>query len=255
MIRRADLEQVVHDAAVMNLDDLRSRGETIIAEAQAHAERVIAQAQAERDRLLSDAQEVGHAKGYAEGLEAGQAIGQSEGGESARAAEAESISSSLAALDTMREEFETKREQMLRDARVDLVRLAVEIAKRVTRRAVDLDPQAVASQLEVVLETVVRPTRLIIRVNTDDLDAAQRAMPGLLEKYEQCRHADVISDPSLSRGSAVATTEAGGRIDASIDAQLKRIVAELLPDVAIEEHAARVEKDADSELDQRSDAA
>lgn len=253
MIRRADLEQVVRQGEVMNLDDLRSRGEMLAAEARRCAEQIITEAHAERDRLIAGAREEGYAAGHAEGLQAGRAEGLESGSQEARQSEAEAIAAVREAIEGVCATFEEARERMLRDARTDLVRLAVEIASRVTRRAIDLDPKAVVTQLESVLSAVARPTSLVIRVNTDDLDAAERAMPGLRARYEQCRHADLVADTTLARGSAVATTEGGGRIDASIDAQLERIVAELLPDDAL--LADRADDEPGARPDSRNDAA
>lgn len=230
MIRRADLEQLTRDALVMDLDDLRSRGDALIAEATAHAERVLAEANAERERLISTAHQEGFAKGHAEGLAAGRAEGIESGAAEARAAEAEAVASVLSGWGAALESFEIRREDLLREARADVVRLAVEIASRVVRRSVDIDPRAVEAQMEAVLGSVARPTRMSLRVNPDDLAAAERAMPAMLERFEQCRHADLITDPGIARGSVIAITEGGGKIDASIGGQLDRMVAEVLPD-------------------------
>ncbi len=252
MIRRADLEQLTRDALVMDLDDMRSRGEAIISEATAHAQRVIADANAERERLIATAHEAGFASGHAEGLAAGRAEGAESGASEARDAESEAIATLVSGWSEALDTFESRREQVLREARTDVVRLAVEIAARVVRRCVDIDPRAVESQIEAVLGSIARPTRLTLRVHPDDLGAAERALPGLLDRFEQCRHADVVADATLGRGSAVATTEGGGRIDAAIARQLDRMIAEILPD---DPGLWGDQGSADPATDPRSDAA
>ena len=85
------------------------------------------------------------------------------------------------------------------------------------------------AQIEAVLGAVVRPTRLTLRVHPDDLHVAKEELPSLVARFDQCTHAELIEDASLSPGSGVATTEGGGRIEADVRAQLERVVAEMLP--------------------------
>lgn len=230
MIRRADLEQLNRDALVMDLDDLRSRGEAIIAEASAHAQRVIANANTERQQLIATAHQEGFEQGHSEGLAAGHAEGVESGGAEARAAESAAVADLIKGWAGALNDLETNRDQLLREARTDVVRLAVQLATRVVRRSVDIDPRAVEPQMEAVLQAVARPTRLVMRVNPDDLAAAERAMPQMLERFASCEHAQITTDATIGRGSLVATTEGGGCIDASVEGQLERMVAELLPD-------------------------
>jgi flagellar biosynthesis/type III secretory pathway protein FliH len=230
MIRRADLEQLSRDAMVMNLDDLRARGEAMVEDATHRAEQILSDANAERERLVSTGHQAGFEQGHAEGVAAGLEQGMASGSQEARAAESEALRLLTQGWEAALASFESDREKLLREARTDLVRLALEIATRVVRRAVDIDPRAIESQLEAVLGSVARPTKLSVRVHPDDVDYARRTLPGMLDRFELCKHAEVVSDGSIGRGSVVATTEGGGRIDASVQGQLDRIVAEVLPD-------------------------
>jgi flagellar biosynthesis/type III secretory pathway protein FliH len=229
MIRRADLEQCARNALVMNLGDLGERGRAIIAGAEAEAQRILSEARAERDRLLSDAREEGRRVGHADGLRQGLEDGRAAGAEEARRASAESIASVTAGWTGALNAFESARDEMLQAARTEVVRLAAEIATRVTRRAVELDPASVLPQIEAVLGVVCRPSRLTVRVHPDDLRVATEELPAIVSRFDLCRHAELLPDAGVERGSCVATTEGGGRIDADIGAQLDRIVSQLLP--------------------------
>ena len=55
----------------------------------------------------------------------------------------------------------------------------------------------------------------------------KRAMGRLLEKIDGCSHVELRDDPAVSRGGCIVTT-ARGRIDATIDRQIDRIVQTLL---------------------------
>lgn len=232
MIRGVDLDQVARRALVMNMGDLGAQAEAMVADARREAERIVQEARAERDRLVTTAREKGFNAGHAEGFIAGER----EGLQAARVAHAESIGGLCEAWGRALDAFEAERDGLLRAARSEVVLLAAEIATRVTRRAVELDAGVVVAQMEAVLGAVARPTRLLIRVNPLDLDLARDELGGLLARFELCRHADLAADASLPRGSCVATTGEGGRIDAGIASQLERLVAELLP----ESHGIRI---------------
>lgn len=230
MIRRADLESVARQATVMDLSDLKARGDAIVADAQRQADQILAQARAERDRLIASARDEGLRAGQADGLKKGLAEGQKKGHDQARAEVAQGLAGLTAAWQAALDAFEAEREAFLQAARVEVVQLAAEIASRVTRRAVELDAGAVLPQMEAVLAAVARPSRLTVRVHPDDLALAKAELPGLTARFEQCRHAELVADPALARGSCVGTTEDGGRVDAGIASQLDRIIAELLGD-------------------------
>jgi len=61
-----------------------------------------------------------------------------------------------------------------------------------------------------------------------DRGAIDEALPGLLARYSQAQHIEVVDDASLGRGSVVARL-AGGEIDATIGTQLVRLVEALVP--------------------------
>jgi flagellar biosynthesis/type III secretory pathway protein FliH len=125
--------------------------------------------------------------------------------------------------------FDAARDRMLLEARQDVLRLAVLIGEMVTKRALAIEPGRVADQLEAVLATLAKPSRLTIAVNPDDQDLVRQALPGLSEKYAAAVHVEITTDASLARGSCVARTGGGGIIDASIATQLERIVETLMP--------------------------
>jgi flagellar assembly protein FliH len=240
MIRRADLADTARNALVMDLGDLSARGEALVREANARAEQILRDARAERDRLIATAREEGFRAGHAEGSAKGHAEGIAKGVAEARAAKTESLAAIEGAWGAALDGFESVREDMLQAARTEVVRLAAEIASRVTRRAVDLDAGAVLPQLEAVLAAVVRPSRLVVRVHPEDLDLARAELPELVTRFDLCRHAELVPDASLDHGSCVATTDEGGRIDAGIGTQLDRILSALMPG----EPSIRIERSA-----------
>ncbi|MBO6738855.1 MAG: hypothetical protein JJ916_03255 [Phycisphaerales bacterium] len=229
MIKRADLERFTRDAYVMDLGDLEKRGKLLIESANKKAFEIVRDAKQERDRLIGSASEQGHAEGHDAGYQEGFEKGRQEGIEQARQEHAEVLEQLIAMWGDQLGVFEQRRDEMLESSRVQVVELAAAIASRVVRRTIELDPSIVTTEIESVLSAVTEPTRLVIAVHPDDAELARKELPSLIERFAHCEHAQITTDPSLPRGSCVAKTPGGGRLDASVSTQLNRIIDALLP--------------------------
>lgn len=230
LIKRADIEQYTRDSYVMDLGDLESRGKAVVAAANAEAESILNMAKAKRKQLLATAEKDGYDKGHRDGYEQGYIDGVVNGVEDARRDHSEILKQLEDVWTTQLNDFESKRDQMLNQARTQVVELAAKLAQRVVHRVVELDPTIVVKQMEAVLSTITEPSRLVISVNPDDIQIMQHSMSQLLERFATCEHAQVVSDPTLPKGSVVASTPTGGIIDASINTQLERVLDAILPD-------------------------
>lgn len=229
VLHRTLASDAAKNAVVLDLGDLVAQGERLRAAARAEAERQIAQGRAERARLIATAADEGRAQGLAKGLEEGRSRGAAEA-HSAALAEHRQRLDSLAALWTKAlDTFEHDRTSLLDQARLDAVRLALELASAVVKRAIAADPSVVVDQAAAILATLARPSRLTLRVHPDDAAALAEAMPSLAQRFSHATHAEIATDPNLDRGSCIAVTPAGGLIDASVRAQLDALAAELLP--------------------------
>ncbi|MBL4810527.1 MAG: hypothetical protein JKY43_10785 [Phycisphaerales bacterium] len=229
IIKRADLESYTRDAVPMDLGDLYRQGQAVIAAAQEQAAQVLRQANQDRQKLLDDAAELGKTQGYESGHTKGLQEGLAKGTEQSYA----ETSAALKMLDEQWaqaiKEWERDRSELLLHARTEVISLAAQIAARVIKRVIDLDPEVVVDQLETVLETLVTPTDIRIRVHPGDMELLKRVLPAMVEECAACNHADLLEDAKLSPGSCVVSTKGGGEIDASIATQLDRVVATLLP--------------------------
>lgn len=229
LIRRAELEATVRNPVAMDLGDLHRQGELVKAEARRAAEDIIADARAERAQLVAGAAEEGYRDGFEKGRTEGYARGRREGQEAAHREHAEQIERVCRSWTTALDDFSRAREGMLREAREDVLRLALRIAERVVKRLPEVDPGAVVAQMDAALELVARPTRLRLAVHPDDVEAAESAAPALAARLGGEAHAEVEEDESLDRGSVVLRTDAGGVVDASLQTQLARMAEALLP--------------------------
>ncbi len=228
LIKNALSETMAREAIVLNLSDIRRQGEELRERARAEAAKIVEDGKAERKRLIADAAAEGKKQGLEEGREQGRREGFEGGAAEAREQVAAALGTIEAAWTRAIEEFERARDDMLIEARTDVVRLATAIGARVTRRIVEVDPAAVLGPLESALSIVTRGSRLVVAVNPDDRADVERALPDLAARLASSAHAEVSPDPSLPRGSCVVRT-GKGEIDASVETQIERIVAELVP--------------------------
>lgn len=230
VLRQGDSSRVASRATALDLGDLAAQAERVRALAREQAEATLRQAQSERERLLSTAREEGRKAGHAEGFSKGLDEGRAQGKLAAQQSHAASLAALESAWNTALEGFVQERDRILAEARQDVLRLAVVLAEKVTKRAIEVDPASAAAQLESVLALVARPTRLVVRVHPLDEPIVREALPGLLARFPAAQHVDFRGDDQLERGSCVARTEGGGWLDASVRTQLDRLAVALLPD-------------------------
>jgi len=229
LIKRADIEDYTRDACVMDLTDLEKRGRVIVDAANAEAQSILSLANAKRKQLIASAEKAGYDKGHRDGYEQGYIDGVVNGVEDAKKDRAQVLDQLMEIWTSQLDAFENQRDEMLEQARTQVVELGALIAQRVTKRIIELDPTVVRKQMESVLSNITESTRLVIAVHPDDIGMAQEALPKLIERFATCEHAQVVTDATIEQGSCVTRTATGGVIDASISTQLDRILDALLP--------------------------
>ncbi len=229
LIRRADAQEATRDALVLDLGDLVRQGEAILKQARSRAAALLEDAQKERDRLIAGAKELGRAEGFAAGREEGLAKGREEGKAQAIEATRKQIEALSATWTAALNEFSGQRDILTAQARQDVLKLAIDIAQRITRRSIAADPKAVEASLETVFSLVLRPTAARIQVNPADEALTRELLPSLLAKFNRVRDAQITPDAGIERGGCSLRTEGGASINADIAVQLDRIAEALLP--------------------------
>lgn len=228
IIKQVESGSIAHRAVVLDLGDLRRTAEAMEASAKAHARSIIEEAHAERGRIIAGAAEkgfaegraAGDAKGFEEGLARGAAQALAEQGEAARGL----IASWRKALD----DFEARREGLHREASGGVLALAIAIAERLVKRAIEHDPMVVVRQMEEAISLATSSATLAVMVSPMDESLASSVLGPLLARLGSASHATLHADASLSRGSVVVRTGAG-EVDARIETQMERIVRAILP--------------------------
>ena len=151
---------------------------------------------------------------YRRGRREGLAEGQAQG-----AAELEGLRASL---DLVVREVWQYREQLIREVEPDVVRLALEVARRVVGRVAERDQELAERLVTEALRRVSSRDRVTLRVNPEDLEAVRGHRERWLAMVEGVEHFEIVEDRRVPRGGALVTT-ADGAVDARWTTQLAEI--------------------------------
>jgi flagellar assembly protein FliH len=162
-----------------------------------------------RDLLLREFQsriERERAQAFDSGREAGRNSAQQE-----LQAPLERVARSLDELASCRARYRKETER-------EVVQLALEIARRILRRELTIDPEAVLGLVRAGLESVSLREVLEVRLHPSHAETVRLC----LNKLGAPAGLAVIADPHLEPGAVLVETRRGG-FDASADAQLEEI--------------------------------
>jgi flagellar assembly protein FliH len=221
-------EKAPLSAVPFSMRDIEEAARMILLRAQQQAQGLLAEAQREADLLKQQASVEGFAQGRAEGLARGTEDGHAAGKQAALDEHRISLSQLVQSLTGALTEIDASRRQLEANARADVIRLAIAIAERVTKRKGVMDPSVMTENMSAAMKMVVAGADLRIAVNPTHMQTLTDALPRLKLQWPQLQHAAIVEDASLSPGGCRIFTRQG-IVDADLDEQLNRIAAELLP--------------------------
>jgi len=135
-----------------------------------------------------------------------------------RAAAQDAVKQAVQKLGDTIGELGAARGDVLRRAETDVVKLSIEIARRVLHREVSLDTSALEGLIRAALEKLQAQEVYRVRVHPDH----QLVLRACLEQSGRGGNIEVVSDPTQSRGGAVFEMSSGS-LDASVETQLQEI--------------------------------
>lgn len=171
-------------------------------EARILAEQIVAEAQRRADEILCEARELGFAEGRA----------------LAEAHVAEEVGPLRARLAATIEELHALRRTMMERAEHELVRLAIEIARKIVRREVTVDPEVVLAIARVALSRLPDQALAKLHLHPEDY----HYLTGKRETLPRGGAIELVEDPAIERGGCYVRTEMG-----DVDARIERQFAEI----------------------------
>jgi flagellar assembly protein FliH len=160
------------------------------------------------------AREAGRKDGYVAGQKEGLAAAQSEANRTIAALQAEAGERAAGAAAQAVDMRRRLRQQM----ESDLVRLAVAVARRILRRELSVDPDALLGIVKAVVERIAARELLTIRVCPRDAARIEARLADL----NLPDRVQVIADNSLTWGALLFDTTRGQH-DASVETQIEEI--------------------------------
>ena len=159
---------------------------------------------------VSEIEKEAYEKGFAEGQKTGSEVGE-------KMAEAllQQYSASLDALNGLRSELFATSER-------EIIRLALEIARKIIKREVAIDEELILALVKVALARVADQTLITVRVNPKDHHAIERHQAAAPETGALSESIKLVEDPLIARGGCIIETQSG-TIDARIEEQLREI--------------------------------
>jgi flagellar assembly protein FliH len=126
-------------------------------------------------------------------------------------------------------ELDARRQDLEADALREVVQLAAAVARRVTKRQGLIDHGVLMANVTDAMRLVVSAADVRISIHPNQRAALEAALPHLRMEWPALKHVELFEDPTLSPGGCRISTR-GGRVDADLDEQLDRVIAELLPE-------------------------
>jgi flagellar assembly protein FliH len=156
-----------------------------------------------------------YARGLAEGLAEGRA-----------GAEAE-LEGARTTLELLVRDLWAHREELYREVEPDVVRLAIEVARRIVAEVAERDKELAQRLVAEALRRVHARDRVTVRVHPDDLEPVRAQRERWLRMLEGVEHLEILEDRRVPAGGALATT-LHGSVDARWTTQLDEIERALL---------------------------
>jgi flagellar assembly protein FliH len=140
------------------------------------------------------------------------------GREAAQTASRQELQAHYERLSRSIEELAVCRISYRQETEREVVQLSMEIAKRILRRELTIDPEAIVGLLRAGLESVSLREVLEVRVHTAHADIVRTT----LQRMGAPSAIEVVGDPHLEPGAVCVETRRGG-FDASANTQIEEI--------------------------------
>ncbi len=215
------VEDIILDTILFSLpdsdyDDSTATGEDFnesLSRNQAQLEEDVLQAEA----LLLEAEEKSkqiYEEAYTKGFSHGQSAGEAKVLE-----EAEAL---LNYFKDLGQAIALSQEKAIASAEESIGKLALEIARKIIRREIQMDESIIRGMVRESLKAIKGSNVIRLKVNAEDADRIRDYKESLLRTVDYVTDFEIIEDPRIEQGGCVVETDYG-IVDARIDSQLQEI--------------------------------
>jgi flagellar assembly protein FliH len=214
--------------APFSMKDIENHARAILLRARRQAEQLLAHAQAAGEALKKAAREEGFAVGRVEGVAKGLEDGRKSGHDAALGEHRANLSALVQSLTNAASSLEKSRLALEADGLCEVIELSAAISRRVTKRQGLIEADVLIANLTEAMKLVSHKSDIRIALNPSQKTTLLAELPNLQMTWPHLKHVELIEDAAIAPGGCrVHTTH--GMIDATLDTQLDRVIAELLP--------------------------
>eukprot|EP00752_Nemacystus_decipiens_P016148 g14441.t1 len=218
----------MREAIVLDLGDIGAQAARIRAAAESEAAKIVSNAKQKAeelaDSLYSEAEKLGFDQGHENGLAEGREQGHAE----ALAQSSEQLRQLSAAWSQVASDWEQQRTEMEREARQAVLDFALSAAEKIVHRVIEVDESVVIDQVAQALSLVLSAHDASVSIHPVDRPMLEDALPDLLKELSTLKHITLGDDESITPGGCIVTF-GQGRVDATIERQLQRLIDLILP--------------------------
>jgi flagellar assembly protein FliH len=213
-----------------SIRDMELQAQALLVRSRRAAEILLTEAQREGETLKAKAREEGFTIGKVEGTAKGLEEGRKSGHDAALAEIKPQLAKTLAALTAAVNQIEADRHDLECAGINEVVKLASAVARRVTKLQARLDPQVLVENLKEAMKLAVQAADVRIVIHPEQRATLEKELPRLQMHWPSVKHVELIDDPAVGMGGCRIIMRQG-EVDARIDEQLDRVIADLSPDV------------------------
>ncbi len=158
----------------------------------------------------AEIEKAAYAQGFSEGEKAGR-----ETGENLVGAVLKQYAGTL-------DELKELRRTILTGSEREVVRLSLEIARKVVKREVAVDEELILALVKVALSRLADQTLITVRLNPKDCQSILNHRPTPANRDSLAEGIRLLEDPMITRGGCLIETESGV-IDARVEEQFREI--------------------------------
>jgi flagellar assembly protein FliH len=208
--------------------DIEAQARIIVVRAQQQADQITAESHLEGARIRQRAYDEGFAAGTQDGLKKGTEDGRVAGKQAALVEHRAKLEQLVKSLSATINELETQRGKLESSAASEVIKLAVSIARRVTKLQGSLDVNVMTENVREAMKFAVHCADIRIVVHPSQKQALADVLTDLRMQWPNVKHVELQEDSELSVGGCRIFT-ANGAIDAHLETQIDRVAADLLP--------------------------
>jgi flagellar assembly protein FliH len=213
-----------------SIRDIEIEAQTLLLRARRAAEVLLGEAKREGEQMRAKAKAEGFSQGRLEGVRQGTEEGRKTGHEAALAEIKPQLAQTLTALSAVMKQLDAARHDLESAGIHEVVKLATSIARRVTKRQAAIDPLVLTENVKEAMKLAVQAADVQIIIHPKQRETLLSELPRLKMEWPSVKHVELIEDEAVGMGGCRIMTRQG-EIDARIDEQLDRVIADLAGNV------------------------